>query len=231
VVVMLAQFDREIRAFSGAPQSVYSHHFVDRGPGKVGFLLEVPPVQPMLASTVATGTGARTQELLAQLPRLQAMLAITVDGLLPDEEGATVALKDGAYSRYSISYRFLEAHAEAFRASMREMAKLQLAAGAQRVLSLHTEPIELTSEADLPKLDAAAYGPLEHKIVTAHQMGGCPMGKDPARSVVDPHLRFHSMDNLFVVDGSVLPTALGVNPQETIFGIARWAAGHLAQLA
>jgi choline dehydrogenase-like flavoprotein len=27
----------------------------------------------------------------------------------------------------------------------------------------------------------------------------------------------------------VLPTSLGVNPQETIFGIARWAAGHIGQ--
>jgi choline dehydrogenase-like flavoprotein len=66
-------------------------------------------------------------------------------------------------------------------------------------------------------------------MFTAHQMGGCAMGKDPATSVVDPHLRYHAMDNLFVVDGSVLPTSLGVNPQETIFGIARWAAGHIAQ--
>jgi choline dehydrogenase-like flavoprotein len=55
------------------------------------------------------------------------------------------------------------------------------------------------------------------------------MGKDPNRSVVDPHLKYHSMDNLFVVDGSVLPSGLGVNPQETIFGIGRWAAKHVAQ--
>jgi choline dehydrogenase-like flavoprotein len=58
-------------------------------------------------------------------------------------------------------------------------------------------------------------------------MGGCGMGKDPKTSVVDPRLKFHTMDNLYVVDGSVLPTSLGVNPQETIFGIARWAAGHI----
>jgi choline dehydrogenase-like flavoprotein len=59
-------------------------------------------------------------------------------------------------------------------------------------------------------------------------MGGCAMGKDPNTSVVDPTCRYHSLDNLFVVDGSVLPTALGVNPQETIFGIARWASAGVA---
>jgi len=229
VVVMMAQFEQDIRAFSGAPQSVYSHHFIERGPGKIGFFLEVPPVHPMLAATVSTGPGAKLQELLAELPKVQAMLAITVDGLLEDEEGATVALKDGAYSRYTLSYKFLDAHAEAFRAGMLEMAKIQFAAGAKRVLSLHMDPLVLDGAKDLAKLEAAEFGPLKHKIVTAHQMGGCPMGKDPHTSVVDPHLRFHDMDNLYVVDGSVLPTALGVNPQETIFGIARWAGGQLAQ--
>jgi choline dehydrogenase-like flavoprotein len=230
VVVMMAQFEREIRAFSGAPQSVYSHQFIERGEGKVGFFLEVPPVHPMLAATVSTGTGARLQEVIEELPKLQVMIGITVDGLLPEEEGATVALKDGGYSRYTLSYKFIDAQVEAFRVAMLEMAKLQFAAGARRVMSLHMDPVVLESASDLAKLEAAEYGPLKHKIVTAHQMGGCPMGKDPAKSVVDPHLRFHGMDNLFIVDGSVLPTSLGVNPQETIFGIARWAAGTIAQV-
>ena len=109
------------------------------------------------------------------------------------------------------------------------MARIQFAAGARRVISLHTEPVVLNSLDDLPKLDAAPWEKARVKITTAHQMGGCAMGKDPSKSVVDPHLKYHSLDNLFVVDGSVLPTALGVNPQETIFGISRWAAEHIAK--
>ena len=228
VVMMLAKFDRDVNAFAGAPQSVFSHHFIERGPGKVGFFLEVPPVQPMLASIVSTGTGAVTQEMLSDLPKINVMLAITVDGLLPEEEGATVRLKDGGYSRYAIEYNFLDAHWEAFRTACKEMARVQFAAGAKKIVSLHLDPVELTSPDDLDKLDRAAWEKVRVKIATAHQMGGCVMGKDPARSVVDPLLKYHTMDNLFVVDGSVLPTALGVNPQETIFGISRWAAGHIA---
>jgi choline dehydrogenase-like flavoprotein len=229
VVVMLAQFEQEIRAFSGAPQSVYSHHFIERGPGKVGFFLEVPPVHPMLGSLVATGSGGRIQDVLGDLPHLQAMIGLTVDGLLPEEEGGTVRLKDGGYSRFSLEYNFLDAHWEAFRTACKEMARVQFAAGARRVMSLHAEPVVLDSAADIDRLDAAAWEKLRVKITTAHQMGGCCMGKDPSKSVVDPLLRYHTMDNLYVVDGSVLPTSLGVNPQETIFGIARWAAGHIAQ--
>jgi choline dehydrogenase-like flavoprotein len=53
------------------------------------------------------------------------------------------------------------------------------------------------------------------------------MGADPGRSVVDPQLRHHLLENLWVADGSVFPTGLGVNPMESIYGISSWAAGHV----
>ena len=227
VVGMLAEFPFEVRAFYGAPQSVSSHHFIERGPGQVGFFLEVPPLHPLLASSASTGTGAVVQQMLSNLPNLGAMLAINVDGLLPEETGATVRLKEGARFKYAINYDFQPAHWEAFRTACKEMAKLQFAAGATRVMSLHTDPVVMEKPDDIGKLDAAPFEPLRVRVLTAHQMGGCGMGKDARTSVVDPHLKFHTMDNLFVVDGSVLPTSLGVNPQETIYGIARWAAAHI----
>jgi len=65
-------------------------------------------------------------------------------------------------------------------------------------------------------------------VFSAHVMGGCAMGTDPKRAVVDSEtLRHHELDNLFVVDGSVFPTSLGVNPQVSIYGIASWAAEHV----
>ncbi len=195
----------------------------------MGFFLEVPPVHPMLASIVSTGTGAQAQLLLSRLAYANAMLAIHTDGLLPEEEGATVRLKDGGFNRYAVNYKFVPAFWEAAREACREMAKIQFAAGAKQVHSLHLDPVVLNGPEDLHKLDEAPFEKVRMKLFTAHQMGGCPMGKDPSSSVVDPHLRYHSMDNLFIVDGSVLPTALGVNPQETIFGIARWAATHIGQ--
>jgi len=54
------------------------------------------------------------------------------------------------------------------------------------------------------------------------------MGRDPERSVVDARLKMHGMDNIWVVDGSVFPTSLGVNPQLSIFGLAHWAADQIA---
>jgi choline dehydrogenase-like flavoprotein len=42
-------------------------------------------------------------------------------------------------------------------------------------------------------------------------------------------LRHHALTNLYVVDGSVFPTSLGVNPQQSIYGLARLAATRLAE--
>ncbi len=51
-------------------------------------------------------------------------------------------------------------------------------------------------------------------------MGGCRMGKDPSRSVVDANCRAHAVPNLYVTDGSVFPSSGGVPPTYTIMANA-----------
>jgi choline dehydrogenase-like flavoprotein len=53
------------------------------------------------------------------------------------------------------------------------------------------------------------------------------MGKDPARSVTDSWGRVHAWRNLFVCDGSLFPTSIGVNPQLTIAALADRMARHI----
>ncbi len=55
------------------------------------------------------------------------------------------------------------------------------------------------------------------------------MGEDPRRSVVGPRGRHHQIPNLWIADGSVFPTSLGVNPQVTIYALARLFATELAR--
>jgi choline dehydrogenase-like flavoprotein len=50
----------------------------------------------------------------------------------------------------------------------------------------------------------------------AHQVGTCRFGRDPRTSVLDAQCRPHGYENLYVVDGSVLATSLGVGPALTI---------------
>jgi len=104
---------------------------------------------------------------------------------------------------------------------------LHLANGALEVQTFHNDPVHIKAESDLRNIDSRPMGPNLLAAFTAHQMGGCRMGADPAHSVVDPQLRHHAVTNLYVVDGSVFPTALGVNPMESIYGISSWAAGNI----
>jgi choline dehydrogenase-like flavoprotein len=62
---------------------------------------------------------------------------------------------------------------------------------------------------------------------THHVLGTCRMGSDPAASVVDPDCRAHDIPNLWICDGSVLPTIGAVNPSLTIQAIATRTARRL----
>jgi cholesterol oxidase len=56
--------------------------------------------------------------------------------------------------------------------------------------------------------------------ITVHPLGGCPMADDPALGVVDDAGKVHGYEGLYVLDGSIVPTALGVNPSKTIAALA-----------
>lgn len=69
------------------------------------------------------------------------------------------------------------------------------------------------------------------KKTPSHQCGTLRMGADPATSVVDANLRAHDLDNLYVVDASVLPTSAAVNPSLTIAALALRAGAHILERA
>jgi hypothetical protein len=63
------------------------------------------------------------------------------------------------------------------------------------------------------------------RLLTAHPLGGCPMGEDYLHGAVDEFGRVFASDGtihdgLFVADGALLPSALGVNPFLTISAVA-----------
>ncbi len=225
VVATVAAFDRRIDPFYGAPQSVASHAFAQRGE-RIGFFLEVPPLHPVLASLSLPGFGAAHRDGMKQLAKTNALIGLLVDGFHPDEEGGTVSLRSG--DRLSIRYPLGESHREAMNEAMRVMARIQLAAGAREVRTLHRDPVRIAGERDLSVLESRPFGPNLLAVFTAHQMGGCAAGADPKVAVVDGNLRHHHLANLWVLDGSVFPTSLGVNPQLSILGIVSAQAARMA---
>lgn len=60
-----------------------------------------------------------------------------------------------------------------------------------------------------------------------HLMGGCPMGMDPARSVVSPDFTVHGHPRLYAADSSVFPAAPGINPSFTIMALSHRASQRM----
>ncbi len=70
--------------------------------------------------------------------------------------------------------------------------------------------------------------------ITAHPLGGCPMGSDASSGVVDSFGNVfegnsgdRKYEGLYVVDGSIIPSSLGINPSLTISALAFRSAEHL----
>jgi choline dehydrogenase-like flavoprotein len=72
------------------------------------------------------------------------------------------------------------------------------------------------AKAAVAELDVAAH---KATIGSAHVMGGCSMGDDPKQSVANCDGKFHHLDNLYIMDGSLFPTSIGANPQLSIYGL------------
>ncbi|MFD3869831.1 GMC oxidoreductase [Streptomyces sp. NPDC058623] len=69
-------------------------------------------------------------------------------------------------------------------------------------------------------------GELMGTPLTAHFLGGCPIGASPREGVVDPYHRLHGHPGISVVDGSAVSANLGVNPSLTITAQAERAMSY-----
>lgn len=71
------------------------------------------------------------------------------------------------------------------------------------------------------------WNPPVRELLTAHPLGGCAMADDPGEGVVNELCEVHGHPGLFVVDASIVPTALARNPTATICALAERAAFHM----
>jgi choline dehydrogenase-like flavoprotein len=102
------------------------------------------------------------------------------------------------------------------------------AGGAEAVMPATFEYIEYRSAADLDRLVHEVRDASDITLGTGHPMGGNAIGGNESNSVIDPEFRVRGYDNIFVCDASIFPTALGVNPQLTVMGLAHYAAPFIA---
>ena len=227
-LVSAALMPDRVDGFSGAPQTIYSDHFLDSLAldGPMGYKLEAPPIHPILASITLPGYGEAHAEWMRELPHMQVVIALLRDGFHPDSAGGRVRLQSDQTP--VLDYPLKDYLWDGARRALLSMAEIQFAAGARRVLPVHASGVSFNDWREAKAAIAALrMQPLTAPLFSAHVMGGCALGSDETLAVVDLKGRYRHLDNLYVLDGSLFPTSIGANPQLSIYGLSAKLATEL----
>lgn len=227
--LVLGDFEHTTAPYYGAPQSLYSDEFVwqDGVTGDIGYKLEVMPLHPGLIASLMGGFGQENRDMVTRLPHYAGAIALLRDGFHDDADGGTVELLDNGDP--VLDYPLTRHVLEGVRRAHLTMTELQFAAGASKVRPGHMDAPFYDSWAKAREaIKALPYEAGFAGVGSAHVMGGCAMGSDEQRCIVNSDGQHKHLDNLFVFDGSVFPTSLGVNPQLTIYGMTARNAGLMA---
>lgn len=198
-----ARMDEIVDMAHGVPQSLYIDEFAADGIVFEG--IAGPPAHAALALPL---TGRRHAEAMADYRRL-AQFGLMVS----DESRGRVRVVGG---RPLIRYDLCDADLARFRRGLELLRDLFQAAGAREVhlpLPHGVEP-HRARRRDL-------------KLMAFHPLGTARADARPGHGVVDGDLAVHGVAGVYVADGSVVPSSLGVNPQITIMTLATRLAFHL----
>jgi len=223
---VFGRFDRVMYGASGIPQSSVCSEYL-RGDDGYGFWIECPPLRPAMAAAAIPGFGAAHRARMLDFPHYAPFIALVRDGA--DRQHISGDVRVDRSGRTRIRYRLSRADRATLIAAVQASARLQLAAGAEYALTLHTGGAPVRTERDVAALALRDYRPNRLSLFSAHVNGTCRLGHDPHTSGCTPEGQRHGVPGLWVADGSLLPTAPGVNPQATIMAVASLVADRIAE--
>ncbi|HZX26940.1 MAG TPA: GMC family oxidoreductase [Telluria sp.] len=229
-VISSGVYEQAVNGFQGAPQTIYSDHFLHTGPidGPIGYKLEAPPLHPVLLSTTMQGFGEQHAALMQQFPHIHGLLALLRDGFHPESNGGSVGLRDDGTP--VLDYPLNDTIWDGVKRALLTMAEIQFASGAQGVLPVHEQARLYRTWGEARQgIAELPYRTHLMRVVSAHVMGGIPMSGDEKSGLVGPDGRYRALRNLSVHDGSLFPTSIGANPQLSIYGMTARLASGLAQ--
>jgi len=225
-VAVFGQYEEDQRAWWGPPHALLSDEFADVRDG-YGFLIEATQYAPAIAaSALPWTTAAEHKALLADYALGASFIALTRDH---GHGRVTVDDVGEAVPTYEVTDPLDVAHLQL---GIDALARLHEAAGAQQIFALAAGLPRWRRGDDLEAFVARSQRvPLRaggHKLFSAHQMGSCRMGTDPATSVAGPWGELHDTPGVFVGDGSAFPTPSGTNPMVSIMALAHRTAEAIA---
>lgn len=211
---VFAEFDESVRGWKGAMQSAYTDAYEHDAITLMSLFIP----GSVIAATMP-GAGPALHARARRLPN------IAMFGAMIHDEGPGV-VRRGLGREPFVTYRMSPNDKRAMRRGIRLLGETFFAAGAKRVYLpvLGAEPFDADSfrRFELEKVPGTRI-----ESGSQHPLGSCQMGAVASASAVDGDGKLWDAKNVFLCDGSVLPTSLGVNPQLTIMAMATRIAQKL----
>jgi choline dehydrogenase-like flavoprotein len=228
---VFGSFHEDMEGWWGAPHVGLVDEFASLDDG-YGFLIEGVQYTTGLAASALPWQGAYQHKEAIEDFRYGS----TVIGLLRDRGDANGSVVLDANGMAQPFYALRDAADQAItRRALEAQIRLQAAAGAHQISVLADAPPVWHRGEDLERFIAAVKRiPLRAggmRLFSAHQMGTCRMGTDPATSVAKPSGELHDTPGVWIGDTSAFPTSSGTNPMITVMALAHRTAERLAEEA
>lgn len=206
-----ALFAEQIDMARGVPQSFFVDEFADDG-----IMLEGAAGPPDYLAMSMPFAGERHRELML---RYQHMSQFGL--MVSDLSRGHVRERAG---RVEIRYDLCQEDVQTFKRGIELLCELYAAAGAE----LMYPPVEGVPELRAgERLSLGEVRASDLTLMAFHPLGTARADARPAHGVVDGDLKLHGAEGVYVADGSVVPSSIGVNPQITIMALATRLAYHL----
>ncbi|MCD6570774.1 MAG: GMC family oxidoreductase [Deltaproteobacteria bacterium] len=210
--------DKDMKNPYSIPQGYMIDEFHDEG---LMFEGGTPPF--MIIATVMPGIGKEYIDMVSSYHHLGIFGCMAKDT-------STGFVRPGIGDLPFIFYYLNKKDTENLIQGMTILGKVFFAAGAKKLfLSTFDHPIVERPE-DLEEVKQRRWTPKNLLLSAYHAVGTAKIGLTGKDSAIDTNHQCHNVPGLFVVDGSSIPTSLGVNPQVTIMALATRAAEKIAKL-
>lgn len=224
---IFAKYKNEINMYKGPPQSVVIKDGHNQEGSGYGYWLEVAPYRPTLASSLVPFYGNTQFSVLKDYSNYNAGIVLVRDGA----DGEANASVKWSFGKRKVYFEMTPTDGRNMLRGLKALAEVSVAAGATELVMpfpRFTAPIPVEAGMNFDWILKENFAPGYLAIGSAHPHGSIQAAASEDQGAVAPNLELYGHENIFVMDASVYPTGLSVNPQITTMSVSLKAARQLA---